>query len=79
MLLQDALLPPETEIFHAISEGFAAGSVGILYQFLQRFLLHEPDLPFIGDPECRIQADFIEVVPQQKEAEAVDGGNLGIV
>ncbi len=79
MLLQDALPPPGTEKLHAVAEGLAAGGVGSLYQLLQGLPLHQPYLPLVGDAEGRIQADFVKVVPQQEQAEAVDGGNLGIV
>ena len=79
MLLQDALPPPGTEKLHAVAEGLAAGGVGSLYQLLQGLPLHQPYLPLVGDAEGRVQADFVKMVPQQEQAEAVDGGNLGIV
>ena len=48
-------------------------------QLLQHFPLHQPHFPLIGNAESRIQADFVKMVPQQEQAEAVDGSDLGIM
>ena len=79
MLLQHPFLPSRAEVFHAEPKSFPAGDIGILYQFLQGLLLHQPDFSLVCNTKSRVQPDFIEMIPQQKQAEAVDCGNLGIV
>ena len=79
MLLQHALLSSRAKILHAETEILTSGRIRILYQFCQGLLLHQLYFPLVRNPECRVQTDLIKMIPQQKQAEAVYGGNLGVM
>ena len=50
-----------------------------LQQVGKHIPLQQPDLSLIRHPEIRIQSDLVEMVADQIQAEAVDGGDLGMV
>ena len=50
-----------------------------LQQIGKHVPLQQPDLALIRHPEIRIQPDLVEMVADQIQTEAVDGGDLGMV
>ncbi len=79
MLLQHLLPAPGAEIFHAIPERLAPRLIALLHQLGKSLLLHQLNLPLVRDAEGRVKPDLIEMVAQKIQAEAVYGGDLGIV
>ena len=50
-----------------------------LQKFRQHTLLHQLKFPFVCHPKAGIKPDIVKIVPDDKEAEAVNGSDLCVV
>jgi len=79
LFFQPLFLSRRREIFHTGKKVFPAFRK-IILQHLRQDILHEKlDFPVIRHTEIRIQVNFVKMVPDNIKAEAVNGGDLGIM
>ncbi len=78
-LLQGALFAIGAKECHAGQKVRRGLRKFILQKPCQNILCQKLDFPFVRLAKGRVQADFVKMVPHQKEAETVDCGNLGMV
>ena len=81
-LVGQLLNPPvglsPAELLHKIQKGLLSLLVLVLQHLLHHIRPQKGQLSFIPNPETGVNVQSMIMVPNQVQAEAVDGGNLGL-
>ena len=70
---------PAAEAFCKVKELFIGLCIALFQKFFQHILLQEFQLSFLRDAEARVDPNHMEMIPDDRETEAVDRGDLGAV